>query len=535
VPEPHLLFVTFLSKRWGAREELGVGYVASAAAAAGYRVAVVAHDLEANCSSLVARAAADPPLILGLGFSHAATSLEQAGHFLREARRACPSTHITAGGYFATFNADRLLETLPELDSVVRGEGEHTIVELANVLKSGQAVDGIKGLATRGTAFFPRHPIADLDDLSPPVRTIEEMNEVDIFALSTSRGCMAHCTFCNVPAWTRQFSAGWRGRSPSNVVDEIEALAGGRADPRLWVVDSSYEDSTQGGFGRIADIANEILRRRLDVRYYVFMRAESVCDPAFTAVAPDLIASGLRRVFVGVEAGTDEDLKSIAKRARTGDNLEALSTLRAQGLAVRAGWIMFFPHSSLDDLWDKLDQLENFSLLHSTIDLFTCLEIYSGSAEVRKLERRGLLHPTYWHDPDGYDFEDERVAPLARAMREARRREEHLWDGEAIHMADLVLCSAGIDAGCAQSREGLDLVKRADLKLARIKDIQAQANRLFVEELLGAAAAGWDDSLFGALLQAHIDEFHMPTARAARAVASDLVQALAARDIHVRY
>jgi hypothetical protein len=543
---PAIGLLGFYSRRWGVRAELGIGYVAAAARAAGFEAEIWMIDPEDDRSAVARILSGRAFGIVGLAFSHAALSLGTMGRLIADVRRAVPAGHITAGGYFATFNADRLLQAFPDLDSVVVGEGEATMVELAHRLARGQDpargqdfaraqdVAGVPGLKTRTAPFVARPPIGDLDDLPPPPREVEA--GLDLFSLSTSRGCLAHCTFCNVPAWTRRHGGGWRGRSAANVADELQALAALTPVPRVWIVDSSYEDSPDGGFERMSAIAREILSRRLTLRYYVFVRAESVCAPGFAARLPELIASGLRRVFVGVETGDDRQLKAFAKSARAAHHDTALAILRGQGLAVRAGWIMFAPDLELDALPAKVDQLERLGLLHSTIDLFTCLEVYAGSSKVRKLETRGLLRPEHWHDPYAYDFVDPRLARLARAMVRIREESAHAWDGEAMHTAELVLAGARHEPVADADRPARDaLVAAAEERLQKVKALQAAANRLFLEEAIERAREPFDEAGFAETVERHIRDFHRPTARAARAIGARLVDDLGARNVQVRY
>lgn len=533
---PSIVFLSFSSKLWGRHEELGVGYVAAAAEAAGYPAMILTVDPEAGDLPALLGQVRNAPVLIGLALSHAATSLQTLESVLRECRNAIPDGHITAGGYFATFNSRKLLNALPELDSVVVGEGEETLVKLADRLCAKRDISNLAGLQTRTQSFRPRAPIKDLDALQHPKRGPTETGGRSIFPLSTSRGCLAHCTFCNVPAWTRHHGGGWRGRSPVNIVDELEALTQSQAFPRVWVVDSSFEDSETGGFERITAIAKEILRRDLALRYYVFFRAETICEPEFSHVLPLLVASGMRRVFVGVETGDDNELKAFAKHARAASNRAALEILRTAHLAIRAGWIMFTPQIRLEELVQKLDQLADFALLHSTIDLFTCLEAYSGSAEIRKLEKLGLLHEDAWHDPFAYDFIDPRVAVLARAMVAVRVAEGQKWDGEALHTADLIVAAARHEVGAnATIDDAWDLVNEAAGRISRIKRVQTSANRLFLEEIIELAATRWDQDQFLGRVRQHMRDYHLPTARAGRTVAAKLLSDLGERGVQVHY
>ena len=530
-----ILFVTLSSRQWGKREELGIGYVAAAADVAGYRSRIAVIELDAGWQEILEHLGVGEPLALGIGFSHSGTSLPLVSAMLADVRHIAPNIHITAGGYFATFNAASLLDALPGLDSVVCGEGEETTVALLSTLRDGRSLAEIEGLRVRGAAFRPRTKLPELDTIAPPVRIELNGQVTHPLALSTSRGCMAHCTFCNVPAWTRTVSRGWRGKSPDGVAEEIRRLVNATGKTRFWVVDSSFEDGGDAELDRVRAIANAICDRDLKIRYYVFMRAETVASAAFDAVLPSLLESGLRRIFVGVESGTDERLKSLAKRADTKANLLALEKLRRSRVAVRAGWIMLQPDSTTDTLIGALKHLAEMSLLHSTADLFSQLEVYEGAAEVNRLRKKGLLKAEYWHDPFAYDFEDQRIAMLARSMRDGKLRWSDRWDGEAMHTAELVLCSAHHEPGVMSRRGAVDLIDAAAAHLEDLKGIQARANALFFEELLSLTADRSAETRMATLIDEHMSRFHLPTADAARSISSTLLADLQAQGFHVSY
>ncbi|MDG6220607.1 MAG: radical SAM protein, partial [Candidatus Thermoplasmatota archaeon] len=128
------------------------------------------------------------------------------------------------GGYHPTAIPDELLSH-PQVDFIVRGEGEKTMREL---ILQGSAV-GVKGVSYRDGNKIVHNPerefIDNLDDLPFPARhlrrhryhlTLQRDREHDV--LTTSRGCWGRCNFCCEPSMSGSHQ---RYRSPENVLAEI--------------------------------------------------------------------------------------------------------------------------------------------------------------------------------------------------------------------------------------------------------------------------------------------------------------------------
>ena len=84
---------------------------------------------------------------------------------LRVARRAAPEAAIVLGGPHVTFTVEETLETMPEADIIVRGEGDQIIVDLARALDAGDGLEEVPGISYRrngGIVENPAPPPLDL-------------------------------------------------------------------------------------------------------------------------------------------------------------------------------------------------------------------------------------------------------------------------------------------------------------------------------------------------------------------------------------
>jgi len=335
-----------------------------------------------------------------------------------------PQTLIACGGPAGTYASLEVLRQVPGADIVAVGEGEPIIFDLVQRLYLKEGLEDCPGICYRqpdGTLRQnPNRPLMhNLNDLPFPVRDQFELhgNRLEYMRVSTSRGCVARCTFCSAPNISNRVQKGkaWRARSPEVVLDEIEYLVNRYNFRTFDFVDSTFEDPDGAHIGkaRIALIAKGILERGLDIYYNCCMRAENWSDDDRDLLAL-LVESGLEKVNVGVESGTPSELKLWDKLATVEDNIRIIRLLKEHGIYLAMGFIQFHPYSTVDTLKSNAAFLRLYAG-HNLRRLTERLEIYPGTVIVGKMERDGLLDTDYLTtlNPYGYKFQDERVQRLA--------------------------------------------------------------------------------------------------------------------------
>lgn len=147
-----------------------------------------------------------------VGITCMAENYTQALKAARIAREVIPEAKIIIGGVHVSFIYKDCLRENPDIDFVVVGEGEATLVELVDAVANGSGVHAIRGVAYREgpTAAFTGHrsPLMDLDSLPflsyskilPP----ECLDRVDSIPIITSRGCPHACSFCSTSKFWRK-------------------------------------------------------------------------------------------------------------------------------------------------------------------------------------------------------------------------------------------------------------------------------------------------------------------------------------------
>ncbi len=395
---------------------LGIGYLASTLRQHGYSVVIC--DVEAEPEEIVGTAVRLDPMIVGFSliFQFYIPQYRRLICLLREAGIRC---HFTMGGHFSSLSSRHNLELLPELDSVVRFEGEMTLLELADRIGTGRDWKTVQGIAFREgdrMEATPMRPLVDdLDRLPYPVRDFEPETALGRKAipLLASRGCARTCSFCSIQTFYRAAPGKVvRTRKPSAVVEEMLSLHQQRG-----ITIFLFQDDDFPLFGPVwrrwaADFIQELHRSGLSRRVIWKMncRADSV-DPEVFASLKD---AGLYLVYMGLESGNDEGLKTLHKGITVEQNLRAVHLLKQVGLMFEFGFMMFDPSSTLRSVRENLNFLRAIVGDGSAAAVFCRMLPYDGTPIKDELEQAGRLRGDICY-PE-YDFLEDRVTGFYREL-----------------------------------------------------------------------------------------------------------------------
>ena len=301
-----------------------------------------------------------------VGLSVMTFQRETAFKVARLVRHLRPATRIVAGGYDPSL-APAAYQACPDVDFLVRGEGEHTLSELLRSLESGGAVPAIAGLSSQtqsGWVHGPERPVTSLksNPLRLPNRAARVLDgytlmgrQVDV--VETSRGCTYDCSFCSIIEM--------RGRNFH--VYPIERVLADIADARnrgaraIFLVDDNITLDVR----RFTELCEAIVEAGLnDVEYLVQAMTSPLAQHGGT-LAPLMKRAGFRYVFLGIENVLEGDLnflKASAKnarreRGRTVGNatIEAIQHLHRHGMFVVGGLIVGNPDDTRESIETNLE------------------------------------------------------------------------------------------------------------------------------------------------------------------------------------
>jgi radical SAM superfamily enzyme YgiQ (UPF0313 family) len=317
---------------------LGLAYAAAACEAAGATVRIFDYIVSRYTPEKLCEALdAFQPDVVGAG--SVTMNFPDAVRIIRDAKRHRPSIITMMGGPHVSFDIKNTLMTCPELDLIVVGEGEQTLMELIPVIKDRQAWKDIRGIAFREEGRIvvtePRDLIEDLDSLPLPARHLLPISRYQALgypvSIITSRGCPNRCIFC-----LGRRMVGYRGRfrSPSLVVDEIEHILS-LGFTRINVADDLFTANKE----RVRILCEEIGRRGIDFGWSAFARVNTVDLETLTLMR----RTGCDCVSFGIESGNPEMLKRIRKGITLDQARKAVQYCKEADILPHASFMVGLP------------------------------------------------------------------------------------------------------------------------------------------------------------------------------------------------
>ena len=396
---------------------LGLGYLTSVLRQYGYSVHVV--DIEQEPEEIVKTARKINPVLIGFSLIFQ-FFIERYGELLHDLRAHGIDCHFTMGGHFPSLSYQQTLELVPELDSVVRFEGEMTLVELADAVSTGKDWTGIHGIAYRRgeevVATTARALVEDLDQLPYPERNYdpEAVLGRSIMPILASRGCARTCSFCSIHTFYRAAPGRIvRTRKPAEVVREMRMLHEERG-----ITIFLFQDDDFPLFGTVwrrwaNEFVDELHRNGLPgkVIWKMNCRADAVDRELFIRMRD----AGLYLVYMGLESGSEEGLETLHKQITVAQNIKAVETLKSIGLMFEYGFMLLDPSSTFESVRENLNFLRTI-LADGCLPVTFCRMLpYDGTPIKDELVRTGRLRGDVCN-PD-YDFLDPRLAEFYEGLR----------------------------------------------------------------------------------------------------------------------
>jgi len=339
----------------------------------------------------------------------------------------------------------------PEVDIVVRGEGEQTWLHLSDIVERGYAtaptfsaadllderaglLEGIAGISYQtadGAMHYQpdRPPIADLDglpwpayhyfrmerytNLQPATDAIEGARS---FSILTSRGCPYRCTYCSQSIMPQR----WRARSPENILAEWRHLVEDLGAQEIGVLD----DSANIKMERLMQLSDLLIANRLNHVPWIFVNGIRA-NLASRELLARMKQAGLKRTAFGVESGDPDILRSIDKRIDLDTIRQAFQNARAVGLETIGFFIIGLP----GETEATMERTIRFACeLDPLIANFSMMTPFPGTRVYEIVRQQGRLLMKDWDDyvffegKARYEMGDMTAELVERKWREAYRR-----------------------------------------------------------------------------------------------------------------
>lgn len=320
---------------------------------------------------------------------------------LETAKRMVPGVLTVTGGQHFTSTAQDSLGQYPEIDVIVRGEGEQSLTELIKTQQAKGSFSNVRGISYRqGAAILHndnRPQIESLEDLPFPGYHLVKANmpkyhfsvmggKTNPYALiEGARGCSHNCTFCT--QW-RHWQACWRVKSAKRIADEMAFCHREFGSKFIWLTDDNF-----GSGQRPAEIAEEIIARKLpdDVLWFVQARCDDIIRNK--EFLPRLRRSGLNWVLLGVENNDPQTLRDFNKGITAADAKVAVRLLKENGIFAHAMLIIGNrkdTRQSIAGMREFADELDPDFVMFGILTPFPGTEVYAEA------QRNGWISDKNW-------------------------------------------------------------------------------------------------------------------------------------------
>ncbi len=322
----------------------------------------------------------------------------QSFRLIKEAKKANPNAMTILGGPHASMAGEDCLEHIPELDLVVKGEGEMTMLELCREMENNRALPGLSAIAglvvrNNGTILSTplRMPIRDLDSLPYPafhlvpfekynfVFEVPGKGKLPAVNMMTSRGCPFNCSFCATPInWGRAV----RMRSPQHVIKEIEFLKNTYNVQVIFFFDDTFNASPK----RSEDICDLIIERHLNIYWKCDVRMDILKKPLLIKMKE----AGLFHLSFGLEAGSERIRNEIVnKKVDLKDFEHMVEWCQELDVIPNAFFIFSHPTETWEEAQETIHIIEQYKdRIEGSIAI---LHIYPGTPLEKLAREEGIL------------------------------------------------------------------------------------------------------------------------------------------------
>lgn len=316
-------------------------------------------------------------------------------------KNTCPGALVGVGGPHFSFVADETLCNIPEIDVVVRGEGEYTMLELAQNIEKNIGFEDVLGISFRQNNKIvhnnKRPHIKNLDDIpfsdrkNPPLEKYNQMMEflnVPCTNVICGRGCPNKCVFCSSSS---MWGCHTRVRSAKNICDEIEYLLNEYGLKSIYFVDDTLTFSKK----RILGLCNEIKNRKLNFSWFTNIRVDTVNKE----ILKEMKMAGCFYVAFGVESGSPDVLKALNKNITLDAVMECAINCKDLGIRTKAYFTFSNPSETEKDIdltFDLMDKLSRY------VDIIapSVLSIFPGTYLEKRAVEIGCLPINFsWNAP----------------------------------------------------------------------------------------------------------------------------------------
>jgi len=298
--------------------------------------------------------------------------------YIKELKKRNPEIIIIAGGQHPTFLSDQIYSRYPEINFIIKGEGEASIKMLLD--KSFLNIDPI----------VESGRISDIDSIPYASlfsgRTIGVNPNEQFKFIITSRGCPSSCTYCSSPNfWKRKVTY----RSPGNIIEELKHI-----QKKFGIIYFSIRDDN---FTLSKKRVLEFCRLINESGLYMMWNCQARVDTIDEEMLVEMKKSGLEHIQFGVESGSEKILKIYDKHITLAKIKQTADLTRKVGIYLSFYLMTGMTGETKEDIEDTKKLISN-TMPHDVI--VSPVAYYPGTGIYTSSVKRGLITDNVWFNTE---------------------------------------------------------------------------------------------------------------------------------------
>ena len=337
-------------------------------------------------------------------------------------------------GPHAPMSRPEFLDSHPEIDLVLVGEYELTLLEVARALEYEKDLGAVPGLVVRNAAGQATNTgkaavVKDVDSLPWPARHFLPMaNYFDnpgnipepALQMWGSRGCPYSCSYCIWPQLMDGHT--YRPRDPAKILDEMEQVVAEYGYKSVYFDDDTFNIGKE----RMLDFCRQKIERANDLPWAIMARADLMDREVLTAMAK----SGLKAVKYGMESADPSLLAQVGKKLDINRAIENVRLTQELGIKVHLTFMFGIPGETNETV-ERTVRLARE--LNPESVQFSILTPLPGTRIYDELLERGHLEVSDWESLDGYFTSVVRTESMSAG--ELEKAASYAWRSWARHKA----------------------------------------------------------------------------------------------------
>lgn len=279
---------------------------------------------------------------------------------VEKVRQQNPAATVVMGGPLSwSMSPSEILQAVPDLDIIVRQEGEATFLELVQALRTEATLDGVRGIFFRREGEIietPARPFLPAADLVSPDWNLMDLHldssRMRLLPIETSRGCIYNCAYCSEKHY---WAKPTRFKPLTTVVEEIQHNVKRYGVNTFRFVDSCFSAPPQRCAKLCDAIYDRCIREGQDIKWSSYARVGNLS----IELLEKMKRAGCVALDIGAESGDPHMLQQMHRRDYSPQEIiEVARRGRAVGILIHYNFVVGFPGETEETIQNTIQVIE---------------------------------------------------------------------------------------------------------------------------------------------------------------------------------